>query len=105
MELTKRQRELLRAAASADCGQVWIPRVLSPTRAQPEWEALKRAGYLEQVDGDRLRITVEGLAAIGAGLSVRDSEKPESVTSGASSRITEKVGKMSNSEPSAFEVD
>lgn len=55
VKLTKRQREPLRAAASADHGHVWPPRVLSLGRAQPDWEALKCAGYLEPVDGDRLR--------------------------------------------------
>jgi len=59
MELTRRQRELLSAAAASADRHVWTPRVLSPDRAQPEWEVLKRAGYLEQVDGDRLRITAQ----------------------------------------------
>jgi hypothetical protein len=100
MELTKRQQELLRAAAGAEQGHVWTPPVLSRGRAQPEWEALKHAGYFEQIDGDRLRITALGLAAIGA-------EKPESLASGASSKAIgdTMTRNVTNSEPSAFEVD
>jgi hypothetical protein len=100
MELTKGQQELLRAAAAAEQRHVWTPRVLSLARAQPEWEALKQAGYFEQIDGDRLRITALGLAAIGA-------EKPESLERGASNKAigATMTRNVTNSEPSAFEVD